>query len=70
MEAEGPFYGANSDDVLKPGMTVCIDVSFFGHPRFFGARIETGFVITDNGCEPLCPQMDAHLSAEVTARAL
>ena len=65
MEAEGPFYGPNSDDVLQPGMTVCIDVSFFGHPQFFGARIETGFVITDNGCEPLCPEMDNHLSSEL-----
>lgn len=65
MEAEGPFYGPNSDDVLEPGMTVCIDVSFFGHPTFFGARIETGFVITESGCEPLCPEMDSHLSAEL-----
>ena len=65
MEAEGPFYGPNSDDVLTPGMTVCVDVSFFGHPEFHGARIETGYVITENGCEPLCPEMDAILSTNV-----
>jgi len=41
-----------------PGMTVCVDVSFFGHPKFHGARIETGFEITENGCEPLCPEMN------------
>ena len=65
MEAEGPFYGPNSDDVLEPGMTVCVDVSFFGHPEFHGSRIETGFVITENGCEPLCPKMDAILMQDV-----
>lgn len=65
MEAEGPFYGPNSDDVLEPGMTVCVDVSFFGHPEFHGARIETGFVITETGYEPLCPEMDEVLSQEV-----
>ena len=58
MEAEGPFYGPNSTDILKPGMTICIDVSFFGHPSLHGARIETAYVITDAGSEPLCPEMD------------
>jgi Xaa-Pro aminopeptidase len=65
MEAEGPFYGPNSNDILEPGMTVCVDVSFFGHPEFHGARIETGFVITEDGYEPLSPEMDAHLSKDV-----
>jgi len=65
MEAEGPFFGPNSDDVLVPGMTVCVDISFFGHPEFHGARIETGYVITETGCEPLCPPMDAILSKQV-----
>jgi Xaa-Pro aminopeptidase len=58
-EAESPFFGPNSDDVLVPGMTVCIDVSFFGHPEFHGTRIETGYVITENGAEPLSQKMDA-----------
>lgn len=65
MEAEGPFYGPNSDDVLEPGMTVCIDVSFFGHPELHGARIETGFLITEDGYKPLSPEMDAYLSKDV-----
>ena len=64
MEAEGPFFGPNSDDVLAPGMTVCVDVSFFGHPEFHGARIETGYLITEDGCKPLCPEMDALFSTD------
>ena len=59
QEAESPFFGPGSDDVLKPGMTVCVDVSFFGHPEFNGTRIETGYEITDNGPVPMSPKMDA-----------
>jgi len=65
MEAEGPFYGPNSDDVLEPGMTVCIDVSFFGHPTLHGARVEAGYVVTEDGCEPLSPEMDALFMSDV-----
>jgi Xaa-Pro aminopeptidase len=65
MEAEGPFFGPHSDDVLAPGMTVCVDVSFFGHPEFQGARIETGYEITENGYKPLCPEMDAMFSEDL-----
>jgi Xaa-Pro aminopeptidase len=65
MEAEGPFFGPNSDDVLAAGMTVCVDVSFFGHPEFHGARIETGYEITENGYKSLCPEMDALFSEDV-----
>jgi Xaa-Pro aminopeptidase len=57
-EAESPFFGPNSDDVLKPGMTVCVDVSFFGHPEWHGTRIETGYEITENGALPLSAKMD------------
>ena len=62
MEAELPFYGPNSEDVLAPGMTVMVDVSFFGHPKWNGARIETGYVITENGCKPMSPKMDEYFS--------
>lgn len=58
-EAESPFFGPNSVDVLTPGMTVCVDVSFFGHPEFHGSRIETGFEITETGAVAMSPQMDA-----------
>ena len=57
-EAEAPFFGPNSDDVLRPGMTVCVDVSFFGHPEFNGVRIETGYEITDKGPVPMSEKMD------------
>jgi Xaa-Pro aminopeptidase len=58
-EAESPFFGPHSDDVLKPGMTVCVDVSFFGHPEFNGVRIETGYEITEHGTVPFSKKMDA-----------
>lgn len=57
MEAEAPFFGPNGDFELKPGMIVNVDVSFFGHPELYGGRIETGFVITDNGCAPLSEKL-------------
>ena len=57
-EAESPFFGPNSNDVLKPGMTVSIDVSFFGHPEFNGTRIETGYEITESGAIALSEKMD------------
>lgn len=57
-EAESPFFGPQSDDVLRPGMMICIDVSFFGHPEFNGVRIETGYEITENGAVPLSEKMD------------
>ena len=60
-EAEAPFFGPNSRDVIKPGMTVCVDVSFFGHPEFNGVRIETGYEIGPKGATPLSPRMDKYL---------
>ena len=61
-EAESPFFGPNSKDALKPGMAVCVDVSFFGHPEWNGCRIETGFEITEKGAVPMSPKIDAILS--------
>jgi Xaa-Pro aminopeptidase len=58
-EAESPFFGPNSKDVLKPGMMVSIDVSFFGHPEFNGVRIETGYEITETGPVALSKKMDS-----------
>ena len=57
-EAEAPFFGPNSNDILKSGMTVSIDISFFGHPEFNGARIETGYEISEYGPVPLSKKMD------------
>jgi len=58
-EAESRFFGPGSTDELRPGMTVCVDVSFFGHPQWHGVRIETGYEITDRGAEPLSTKLDA-----------
>lgn len=57
-EAESPFFGPRSRDVLKPGMAVCVDVSFFGHPEWHGCRIETGYEITAKGPKPFSLKMD------------
>jgi Xaa-Pro aminopeptidase len=64
-EAESPFFGPNSNDILRPGMTICVDVSFFGHPEFHGARIETGYEITESGAVPFSQKMDSLLTSEV-----
>ena len=61
-EAEAPFFGPQSSDMLRPGMAICIDVSFFGHPEWHGARIETGYEITENGPVPFSPKMDRLLT--------
>lgn len=65
MEAEAPFYGPNSSDILVPGMTVMVDVSFFGHPKLHGARIETGYIITETGCKPMSEKMDAYFAKDL-----
>ena len=64
-EVESPFFGPGSEDELKPGMTVCVDISFFGHPEFNGVRIETGYEITESGTVPLSPKLDALHTAEL-----
>ena len=63
-EAESPFFGPHSNDMLKPGMTVCLDISFFGHPKFNGVRIETGYEITDKGPVPMSAKMD-HVCTDI-----
>ncbi len=61
MEAEAPFFGPNSDDIIEKNMIVNVDVSFFGHPTLNGLRVETCYVITENGAEPLCPAFEEEL---------
>lgn len=65
MEAEAPFFGPNGDFILAPGMTVMVDISFFGHPELHGGRIETGYIITENGCKPMSPKMDAYFMKDL-----
>ena len=50
---------------LNPGMTVMVDVSFFVHPELFGGRIETGFIITENGSKPMSPKMFERCSKDL-----
>jgi Xaa-Pro aminopeptidase len=57
-EYERPFFGPNSDEVLEPNMTLCIDVSMFGHPVFHGSRVEAGYVIRETGAEPLSADLE------------
>jgi Xaa-Pro aminopeptidase len=61
-EAESPFFGPGSQDIIEPGMAVCIDVSFFGHPEHHGVRIETGYKITESGIRPFSDKMDRILT--------
>ncbi len=61
MEAEAPFFGPNGDDALEKNMIINVDVSFFGHPTLHGLRVETCYVITENGAEPLCPEFEEEL---------
>jgi Xaa-Pro aminopeptidase len=65
MEAEAPFFGPNGDFKLISGMTVMVDISFFGHPELHGSRIETGYVITETGCTPMSPKMDAYFMKDL-----
>ena len=39
-------------------MTVCIDVSVFSVPEVNGIRLESGYLITENGAVPLSPFME------------
>ncbi len=65
MEAESPFFGPNGDFVLVPGMAVMVDVSFFGHPELYGGRIETGFIITETGADPMSQKMFNHFMKDL-----
>ena len=51
----------NRELLLRPGMTVCVDVSFFGHPDFNGVRIETGYEITTGGPVPMSTMVTTRL---------
>lgn len=65
MEAEAPFFGPNSNDIIVPGMTICVDVSFFGHPVCNGMRIETAYYITEKGAVAFSPKMENILLAQI-----
>lgn len=60
-EADPPFFGPRSNDVLAEGMVVAIDVSMFGHPQLPGARLETVYVITADGAEAFSPGVESDI---------
>lgn len=62
-EADAPFFGPRSSDVLAEGMVVAIDVSLFGHPQLPGARLETVYEITADGAVALAPRIEADILA-------
>jgi Xaa-Pro aminopeptidase len=51
-EAESPYPNECTESDFKAGMTVNIDLSLFGHPAGSN-RIEEGFIVTENGYEPM-----------------
>ena len=57
-EAEAPFFGPNSTDVIEPNMAINIDVSLWNVPEFNGSRLETGYIITEKGYKPFSPYMN------------
>ena len=57
-EAEAPFFGPNSNDVIVPNMAINIDVSLWSVPKFNGSRFETGYIIEEKGIKPFSPYMD------------
>lgn len=61
-EAEMPYPNESTIGLFEAGMTVNTDISLFGHPAGSN-RIEEGFVLTENGCEPMS-KLVRQLSAE------
>lgn len=57
-EAEAPFFGPSSTDVIEPNMYINIDVSLFNVPELNGCRFETGYIITEKGYKPFSTYMD------------
>jgi len=57
-EAEAPFFGPSSEDVIVPNMMINIDVSLWSVPKFNGIRFETGYLITEKGIRPFSSYMD------------
>lgn len=51
-EAEPPFLSPSAPWHLQPGMVLAIDLAIF-HPRLYGIRFESGYLITDVGAENL-----------------
>lgn len=52
VEFEPPIFGPGNHDPLQPGMVLSIDVPLF-HAPWGGLRYEDGYLITEDGAQPL-----------------
>ncbi len=52
FESEPPFLSKDPDWELEPGMILSIDLAVF-HPKLFGIRFKSGYLITQKGFSPL-----------------
>lgn len=57
LEAEAPFLCPDPDWEFQPGMVLLIDLAIF-HPELWGIRWESGYLITEQGAEPLSAYFD------------
>lgn len=58
-EAENPYPDENTDRCFEEGMVFNTDISLFGAPGDSN-RIEAGYIITADGCEPITPFVDEY----------
>lgn len=58
-EAENPYPDENTDRCFEEGMIFNTDISLFGAPGNSN-RIEAGYIITADGCEPITPFVDEY----------
>ena len=57
LEAEAPFLCPDPDWEFQPGMVLLIDLAIF-HPRLWGIRWESGYLISETGAEHLSAYFD------------
>lgn len=58
-EAENPYPDEHTDRCFEEGMVFNTDISLFGAPGNSN-RIEAGYIITAEGCEPITPFVDEY----------
>ena len=67
LEAEAPFLCPEPDWEFQPGMILLIDLAIF-HPRLWGIRWESGYLISQTGAEQLSGYFDT--ACEIALRRL
>lgn len=67
LEAEAPFLCPEPDWEFQPGMILLIDLAIF-HPRLWGIRWESGYLITETSAEQLSGYFDR--ACEIVLRRL